>query len=92
MLAASAAHRPSLQERRTFPWRRRARHLISLTVGLENLEILLESLPADVAGMGIRDASQPVILVTPLQGPFTVNGSSIAPPTIGVGASEAWVV
>jgi hypothetical protein len=42
MFAASSAHRSSLQERRTFPWRRRARHLISLTVGLENLEILLE--------------------------------------------------
>ncbi len=53
MSTTSPAYCPSLQQRRTFSRRRCARHLISLTVGLENLEILLESLPADVAGMSI---------------------------------------
>src|SRR6516164_7271059 len=69
-----------------------ARHFISLTVGLEDFEILLELLPADVAGMGIWDARQPVLLITPLQDLFTVDGSSIAPASVGVGAGVTWVV
>src|SRR3974390_386007 len=92
MLAASPAHRPSLQECRTFPRRRCACHFISLTVGLENFEILAELLPADIAGMGIWDARQPFIVVTPLHGLFTVDRSSIASPSVDVGAGVAWVV
>ena len=93
MPSASPAYRSSLQQRRTFSRRRCARHFISLTVGLENFEILLKSLPADVAGMSIRDASQPVIVVTlPLHGLFAVDGSSVAPPSIDVGARVSRIV
>ncbi len=42
--------------------------------------------------MGIRDTSQPVIVVTPLQSLFAVDGSSIAPASIGVGAGVARIV
>ena len=49
--------------------------------------------PADVAGMSIWDAGQPVIVVTlPLHGLFAVDGSSIAPPSVDVAAGVAWIV
>src|SRR5258708_1089065 len=93
MFTASPAHRPSLQQCRTFPRRRCTRRPIPLTIGLENLEILLELLPADVAGMSIRDAGQPVIVATLLlHGLLAVDGSSIAPPSVDVGARVARVV
>ena len=48
MFAASPAHRPSLQERRTFPWRRRARHFIGKTASYsDDAGELLRSLPKD---------------------------------------------
>jgi hypothetical protein len=93
MLAASPAHRPSLQQCRTLPRRRSARRFISLTVGLEDFEIVLELLPAHVARMGIGNARKPVIMfMLLLHGLLAVDDPSVAPPPVHIGAGVAWVV
>src|ERR1700738_1864532 len=43
--------------------------------------------------MSIRDAGQPVIVVAlPLHGLLAVDGSSIAPPSVHIGARVTWIV
>src|SRR5437773_7807168 len=60
MPAASAAHRASLQQRRALTRRRSARQLVSPAIGLKQFEILLISLPTDVAWVSVWDAGEPV--------------------------------
>src|ERR1700761_6508753 len=60
MPAASTTYRTSLEQRRTLPWRLSARQFVSTAIGREQLKFLLILLPADVAGVGVWDASQPL--------------------------------
>src|SRR6202012_4387491 len=53
MPATAPAHRASLQQCRTLPRRRGASSVEPVAIGLHNLEVLLELLPGDVAGMGV---------------------------------------
>ena len=90
--AATPTHRAPLQQRRPLSRRRRTRYFISATIGLEDLEVLLKLLPGDVAGMGVRDAGEPVIAFALSQNLLPIGGSPIMAPTIGVGARITRVV
>src|ERR1700730_977642 len=93
MSAASTTHRASLQQRCTFPRRGRSRQFVCSTVGREQLEILLILLPADVAGVSIRNAGEPfTVFVLTLDFLLAVDSSAIPPTSVGVGASVSWVV
>ena len=58
VISAPAAYGASLQERRPFSRRRRARKFVRATVGFQNPEVFLKLLPTDIAGMSIRNASE----------------------------------
>jgi len=93
MFTASLAHRPSLQESGALSRRRRARCVISSPVGLEDFEVLLKSFPSDVTGMGVRDISEPVIVVALLLYLLlAIQGAPIASPSVDVGARIARIV
>ena len=80
MSAASTTHRASLQQRCTFPRRGRSRQFVCPTVGREQLEILLILLPADVAGVSIRDAGEPfTVFVLTLDFLLAVDSSANRP-------------
>jgi hypothetical protein len=86
VISAPAAYCASLQERRPFSRRRRARQFVRATVGFQNPEVFLKLLPTDIAGMSIRNASEPIpLLPLFLDGPLAVSASSISPPSIHIG-------
>jgi len=63
-----------------------------VAVGFECLEVLLKLLPGDVAGMGIRDAREPVMTFALALNLPPISGAPIMAPTIGVGARITRVV
>ena len=93
MPAASAAHRASLEQSRAFARRRCARQFVATAVGLEQSEILLISLPTDVAGMGVRNAGQPIaVVVLSLDRLLAVGCSPVPATSIRVGSRVSWIV
>src|SRR5262249_8555681 len=91
--SASTTDGASLQQRRPFSRRRRARQFVSATIGLEDFEILLESLPTDIAGMSIRNASEPIIVFAlSLDLLLAIESSPILPAPVYIGARVSWIV
>lgn len=66
VLTALATHRAALQQRCTFSRWRGARELVLPTVCLKELEVLLESIPGDVARVSVRDTCEPLVAVAGL--------------------------
>ena len=88
--AAAAAHGATLQQGGALARRRGARHFVSAPVGLEDLEIVLESLPADVARMRIGQTGEPLFGV-PLALDLlpAIGRASIPSASVDVGAGVA---
>src|ERR1700722_2866838 len=64
-----------------------------MAVGLEDSEVLLKLLPTDVAGMGLRNARQPIaILALSLDRLLAVAGTPILTAPIRVSSRIAWIV
>ena len=62
-------------------------------VALEDSEILLKSLPTDVAGMSIRNASEPVaVLALSLDRLLAVDGPPVLPASVRVGSRISRIV
>jgi hypothetical protein len=60
MPAAVATYGSPLQQSRPFSRRGGSCDFVSPAIGLKRLEILLKLLPGDIAGVGVRDAGEPV--------------------------------
>ena len=92
--AASTADRATLQECRPFSRRRGSRQFVSATVGFKDVrEILLKLLPADVAGMGVRECRR----ATPRSRAFAETspcrqGPPVLSPTVDIGAGISRIV
>src|SRR5271165_2222846 len=92
MPTATATYGPSLQQGHPLPRRRGSCDLVSLAIGLERVEILLELLPGDVAGMGVRDAGEPIIALAGPKLLLSIYSPPILPPAIDVRARVARIV
>lgn len=92
MPAAAPAHRAPLQQRRALPRWRGTRGVEPTTIGLETLQVLLELLPGDVAGMGVGNAGEPVTLFALSLQRLPIGGAPILSPTVDVGACVAGIV
>src|ERR1700733_4964034 len=93
VFSAMAADGASLQQRRPFSRRRRARQFVRPAVSFQSSEVLLKLLPADIAGMSIRNAGKPIpLLPLLLDGPLAVSAPAVSSPSIHIGARVAWIV
>ena len=92
MPATTATDCAPLQQRCALPRRRRPGGFVSAAIRLEDFAVLLKLLPSDVAGMGIRDAGEPVIALTLPEHLSPIGGSPVRPPAIDVGACITWIV
>jgi len=92
MSAATATHRAPLQYGRPLSWWRRSCDFVSATNGLEDLQVVLKMLPGDIAGMGVRDAGEPVVAFALSEYFLAVGGSPIMAPAVDVGAGIARIV
>src|SRR5215475_3759973 len=91
--SASTADRAPLQQRSPFSRWRRTHHFISTPVTFEDFEIFLESLPTDVAGMSVRNASQPITVFTlSLDLLLAIDSPAIMPASVNVGARVSRIV
>src|SRR5207247_4909287 len=87
---ATSAYRAALKQRRAFSRRGGTCHLVAAAIGLEDSQILLKTLPADIARMRIEDTRQPIpALVQTLDFLLAIGHSSIAAPAVGIGARIA---
>src|SRR5438270_9367513 len=85
--SAAATNSASLQQCRALPWRRGARQFVCATVIFEYLDILLKLLPTDVAGMSIRNASEPIPrLALPLDVLLAIESPPVLSAPVDVGA------
>lgn len=80
MVAALSAHGSPLKQRRALSRNGYACCVIALPVCLEDLQVLVVLIPADVPGVGVWDAGQPILLFARAKGLLAIDGTAILSP------------